>query len=100
VSLPIIVVIAVMTAIGIFQGTVRPARDMMIRDILPKEAFGKAISMVATGAAIGGFIAPVTFGWIMDIGQARWLFYLLAACLVLIALTVLAPKQRIVLPRD
>ncbi|MGE0651241.1 MAG: MFS transporter [Alphaproteobacteria bacterium] len=100
VSLPIVVVIVVMAAIGIFQGTVRPARDMMIRDILPKEAFGKAISMVATGAAIGGFIAPVTFGWIMDIGQAQWLFYLLAACLVLIALTVLAPKQRIVLPRD
>jgi hypothetical protein len=36
----------------------------------------------------------------MDIGEAQWLFYLLAACLVLIALTVLAPKQRIVLPRN
>jgi MFS family permease len=100
VSLPILAIIAVMTTIGIFQGTVRPARDMMLRSILPRDAFGKAISMVATGAAIGGFIAPVTFGWIMDIGEARWLFYLLAACLVLIALTVLAPKQRIVLPPD
>jgi MFS family permease len=100
VSLPILAIIAVMTAIGIFQGTVRPARDMLLRSILPRDAFGKAISMVATGAAIGGFIAPVMFGWIMDIGEARWLFYLLAACLVLIALTVLAPKQRIVLPPD
>ncbi len=100
VPLPIIVVIGIMVAIGIFQGTVRPARDMMIRDILPKEAFGKAISMVATGAAIGGSVAPVLFGWIMDIGEARWLFYLLSACLVLIAVTVLLPKQRIVIPQN
>ncbi len=98
VSLPIIVVIATMSLIGIFQGTVRPARDMLIRDLLPKEAFGKAISMVATGAAIGGAVAPVVFGWIMDIGRAQWLFYLLAACLVLIAFTVLLPKTRIVIP--
>lgn len=98
VSLPIIVVIATMSFIGIFQGTVRPARDMLIRDLLPKEAFGKAISMVATGAAIGGAVAPVVFGWIMDIGRAQWLFYLLAGCLVLIALTVLLPKERVVLP--
>lgn len=98
VALPIIVVIATMSLIGIFQGTVRPARDMLIRDLLPKEAFGKAISMVATGAAIGGAVAPVVFGWIMDIGEARWLFYLLAGCLVLIAVTVLLPKQRVVMP--
>ena len=100
VPLPIIVVIGIMVAIGIFQATVRPARDMMIRDILPKEAFGKAISMVATGAAIGGSVAPVLFGWIMDIGEARWLFYLLSSCLVLIAVTVLLPKQRIVIPQN
>lgn len=100
VSLPMIVIIATMSVMGIFQGTVRPARDMLIRSLLPKEAFGKAISMVATGAAIGGAVAPVTFGWIMDIGEARWLFYLVAACLALIAVTVLLPKQKVVLPPD
>ncbi len=100
VSLPIVVIVAVMTTIGIFQGTVRPARDMLIRAILPKESFGKAISMVATGAAIGGSIAPVVFGWIMDVGAARLVFYLLAVCLVLIAATVLVPKEKIIMPVD
>ena len=99
VSLPVVVIVAVMTAVGIFQGTLRPARDMMIRAILPKESFGKAIGMVATGAAIGGAVAPVMFGWIMDIGEARWMFYLVALCLVMIAATVLIPKDRIVIRR-
>lgn len=99
-SLPIVVIVVMMTTIGIFQGTVRPARDMLIRAILPREAFGKAISMVATGAAIGGSIAPVAFGWIMDVGAARLVFYLLAVCLVLIAATVLAPKEKLVLPKE
>lgn len=97
VSLPIAFIVGVMVMIGIFQGTVRPARDMMVRAVLPRESFGKAIGMVATGAAIGGAAAPVAFGWIMDIGQARWVFYLLAACIVLLAATVLIPKQRIVM---
>ena len=48
--------------------------------------------MVATGAAIGGSIAPVVFGWIMDVGAARLVFYLLAVCLVLIAATVLVAQ--------
>lgn len=100
IPLPIVLVIVIMTAVGIFQGTVRPARDMIIRAILPRQAFGKAISMVATGAAIGGSIAPVVFGWIMDIGQAQLLFYLLAACLILLALTIAAPKEKIVLPES
>lgn len=100
VSLPIVVIVGVMVMIGIFQGTVRPARDMMIRDLLPRESFGKAISMVATGAAIGAAVAPVAFGWIMDIGQAQWVFYLLAACLVLVVATVLIPKQRIAMPKS
>ena len=53
--------------------------------------------MVATGAAIGGAAAPIVFGWILDTGHASWLFYVLAACLVILIITILIPKTRITL---
>ena len=98
VDMSIFLIIVAMGAAGILQGILRPARDMLMRAVIPKESFGKAIGMVATGAAIGGALAPVVFGWILDTGHPSWVFYVLAGCLVILIVTVLIPKKRIVLP--
>ena len=95
--IPIVLIIVAMSAAGILQGVLRPARDMLMRAVIPLEPFGKAIGMVATGAAVGGATAPIIFGWILDTGHASWLFYVLAACLVILIVTILIPKKRIVL---
>lgn len=96
--MPLVMIIAMMSLIGLLQGALRPARDMLMRAVIPRESFGKAIGMVATGAAIGGASAPVIFGWILDSGNPAWLFYVLAGCLAILVVTVIIPKQRITLP--
>ena len=96
-NMSIVLIIVAMSFAGFLQGVLRPARDMMLRAVIPAESFGKAIGMVATGAAIGGAAAPIVFGWILDTGHASWLFYVLAACLVILIITILIPKTRITL---
>jgi MFS family permease len=98
VDMSIVLIVAVMSAAGALQGVLRPARDMMMRAVIPPDSFGKAIGMVATGAAIGGAIAPLVFGWVLDSGHPSWLFYVLAACGAILIVTVLIPKRPITLP--
>lgn len=97
-DMSIILIVLTMSIAGALQGILRPARDMLMRAVIPRDSFGKAIGMVATGAAIGGATAPIIFGWILDTGNPSWVFYVLAGCLVILIVTVLIPKKRIVLP--
>lgn len=98
VSMPVALIVAVMSTVGMCQGAMRPARDMLLRAILPREIFGRAIGLVSTGAAIGGTLSPIVFGWILDLGHPEWVFYILGASVTLVAGTIIVPKQRIRLP--
>ena len=71
------------TLAGLFQGVIRPARDMMIRAASPKGSIGKAFGFVFSGQAIGGGISPVLFGAMLDFGAPEWVFYASAVFLVL-----------------
>jgi MFS family permease len=95
VSLPVVILAMVMTVTGIFQGMLRPARDMMLRAVMPRESFGKAVGMVTTGAAIGGTASPIVFGWILDHGEPQWVFYIVGLGLLAVAVTVVAPKEKV-----
>ncbi len=98
VDMTIFWIITLMSLAGGLQGVLRPARDMLMRAIIPQASFGKAIGMVATGAAIGGAVAPVVFGWILDAGNPSWVFYMLAGCIAILVGTVAWPKRAISLP--
>lgn len=63
------------TLAGLVQGIIRPARDMMIRAASPKGSIAKSFGFVFSGQAIGGTIAPVAFGLILDFGAPEWVFY-------------------------
>jgi FSR family fosmidomycin resistance protein-like MFS transporter len=95
VSLPLVALMTVMSVTGMFQGMLRPARDMLLRAVMPKDGFGKAVGMVTTGAAIGGSASPLIFGYILDHGAPQWVFYIIGIGLVSVAATVLAPKEKI-----
>lgn len=95
VSMPLVALTAVMVLAGIFQGMIRPARDLMLREVMPKEAFGKAAGMVTTGAAIGSGLAPLLFGWILDIGQPQLVFYMIGVFMLLVAVTAVLPKEKV-----
>ena len=79
-------VIAAMTVAGFCSGVIMPSRDMIVRDITPPGSFGKVFGFVTTGFNIGGIIAPLIFGAIMDHGSPRVVFFgVAAACLIAIA---------------
>ena len=85
--------IGVMTAAGFFSGVIMPSRDMIVRAITPPGSFGKVFGFVTTGFNIGGIIAPLIFGAVMDHGGPRLVFLGVAAC-SLIAIVTVATRPR------
>jgi len=88
-----VVLIAAMTAAGFFSGVIMPSRDMIVRAITPPGSFGKVFGFVTTGFNIGGIIAPLIFGAIMDHSSPRLVFLGVAAC-SLIAIVPVATRLR------
>ena len=78
----------VFTLAGTLQGVIRPARDMMIRAASPKGAMGKVVGLVFSGQAIGGTIAPVLYGFLIDIDHPSMVFYSSALFMLLCGLSV------------
>jgi MFS transporter, FSR family, fosmidomycin resistance protein len=94
-ALGALALIAAMTAAGFFFGLMMPSRDMIVREVTPPGSFGKVFGFVTTGFNIGGIIAPLIFGAIMDHGSPRMVFILVAACaLTAIATVVTRPQRR------
>ena len=89
-SLPLV---AAMTAAGFCSGVIMPSRDMIVREVTPPGSFGKVFGFVTTGFNIGGIIAPLMFGAIMDHGSPRLLFLTVAAC-CLVAIVTVATRPR------
>jgi MFS family permease len=86
VTLPVVALIAVMTTAGFLSGMIAPSRDMMVREVAPPGAAGRAFGIVSTGFNFSGIASPLLFGWIMDQNMPRWVF---AASAGFMALTVL-----------
>ena len=93
VDLGSLALIAAMTAAGFFSGVIMPSRDMIVREVTPPGSFGKVFGFVTTGFNIGGIIAPLIFGAIMDHGCPRLVFLGVAAC-SLIAIVTVATRPR------
>jgi len=86
--------IAVMTVYGFFYGVIMPSRDMIVREVTPAGSFGKVFGFVTTGFNIGGIIAPMLFGAIMDHGSPRLVFVAVAAFSLIAVLTVVTLPGR------
>jgi len=84
-SLPFAVLLLAMAIGGGAIGLMRPARDMMVNAIAPPGTTGKAFGFMGTGLSMGGAIAPVAFGWMIDVGAAH---YVLGICAVLVLASV------------
>lgn len=82
--------IAVLFAIaGLFSGVVSPSRDMMIRSVTPKGEMGKVFGFVSTGFNIGGMIAPLIFGYILDHAAPASVFWVVGLAALATVATVL-----------
>jgi MFS family permease len=82
--------IAMLFAIaGLANGLVAPSRDMMIRSVTPPGEMGKVFGFVSVGYNIGGIIAPVMFGYLLDHAAPGLVFWLVGAISVTTVATVL-----------
>jgi MFS family permease len=78
----------VMSLNGFVNGLMQPSRDMLVRAVTPDGQFGKVFGFVTTGFNIGGVISPLLFGYVMDAGHPRWVFFLVGALSVLAIVTI------------
>ena len=85
--------IAVMGLGGFASGVIMPSRDMIVRAVTPPGSFGSVFGFVTSGFNIGGIIAPLAFGAIMDHG-APGLVFSGAAAISLIAVITVATRPR------
>lgn len=92
-NMPMALLIAAMVIMGIGQGMIRPARDMMLRAVAPKGAVGKIFGFVSAGIAAGSAIAPIAYAYTVQIGRPEWVFYLTAVMMIVALLTVFVPSS-------
>jgi MFS family permease len=92
-DLPLALLVALMAIMGLGQGITRPARDMMLRAAAPKGSVGKVFGFVSAGIMVGSTLAPIPFGYLLDIGRPEWAFYLIAIFMTVALFTVLTPKE-------
>ncbi len=94
-----LVLTTLMLVVGFLQGLFRPSRDMLVRAITPPGSMGKVFGFVSAGLHVGGTIAPVLFGWIIDLGRPELIFVFLAIILVLACGTLFGTGRPLGPPR-
>lgn len=84
----------IMGLAGFLSGTIAPSRDMLVRKAAPAGAAGRVFGIVSTGFNIGGIIAPVIYGWLLDHRPAAWVFYVSAGFMAATVVLVLVTDRR------
>jgi MFS transporter, FSR family, fosmidomycin resistance protein len=93
IDLGAVLLIAAMSLTGLCFGIVMPSRDMIVREATPPGAFGKVFGFVTNGFNIGGILSPILFGALMDHGEPRLVFWVIAAASVAAVVTVAATAR-------
>ncbi|MPY70314.1 MAG: MFS transporter [Alphaproteobacteria bacterium] len=93
-ALPMVLVFCAMGAIGILQGLVKPARDMMVNQITPEGTSGSVFAFMSTGRLLGGTATPLLIGWMIDSGMESGVFWMLAGIMLLAVATLYMPRGR------
>jgi sugar phosphate permease len=94
VRLPPWAIVGLFGLAGFLGGIIAPSRDMLVRKAAPPGAAGRAFGIVSTGFNIGGIIAPLMYGMIMDAHAPRWVFGISAAFMVATVLLALVTDRR------
>jgi MFS transporter, FSR family, fosmidomycin resistance protein len=83
-----LLLVMVISLSGFASGMTMPSRDMIVRSVTPPGSFGKVFGFVTTGFHIGGMVAPVIFGQLLDHGHPRMVFLYIAGCALVAVATV------------
>ncbi|WP_137127136.1 MFS transporter [Roseomonas sp. HF4] len=85
----------VMAAAGFLSGMIMPSRDMLVRAAAPPGQAGAVFGIVSTGFNLGGMVGPPLFGWLIDSGEPRLIFFAAASFMLLTAVMALAQEWRL-----
>jgi MFS transporter, FSR family, fosmidomycin resistance protein len=77
-----VVTLGVLFAAGLLVGASRTPRDVMLKDASPPGQIGKVFGFVSAGLPLGGALAPVPFGYLIDKGRPELVLVLVAATLL------------------
>jgi MFS family permease len=86
-------VVPMFALIGLAIGATGPSRDLIVRNATPKGAAGRVYGFVYSGLDLGATVGPVWFGLMLDHGQGREMFYVVAALLALAVGTVVRARR-------
>jgi FSR family fosmidomycin resistance protein-like MFS transporter len=89
-----ILLIMLLSIAGFFTGLTMPSRDMIVRAATPPGAYGRVFGFVSTGFNIGGIVAPVIFGQLLDHGYPRAIFFCVTAAALISIATVAINTSR------
>lgn len=96
IAMPFAVLTAVFGLAGTLQGSLLPSRDLLVRSVAPPGQIGKVFGFVSSGLGLGGAVTPVLYGWIMDNGDPRWVFYGSALFMLLALATYVETNRQVV----
>jgi len=94
VDFPAALLIVVLSLAGFFSGIVMPSRDMLVRNVTPRGAYGRVFGFVSTGFNIGGIVSPLIFGPLLDHGHPDAIFFCVAGCALASITTVVVSSSR------
>jgi MFS transporter, FSR family, fosmidomycin resistance protein len=95
-GLPLSTIGMAMAAMGFSMGITAPSRDMVVRAATPRGSSGKVFGFVYSGLDLGSLVAPPIYGWLLDRGQPRAMFVVIAAVMLVMILTVIQVRRRVV----
>lgn len=81
---------------GVFYGIIYPSRDKLVSMLSAEGSTGRSFGFVFTGTSIGGFVAPVVLGLVIDLTAIRIAFLLIGASFLLAGLVALVVGSRFV----
>jgi len=92
-AMPIVLLGLAMAVAGFANGMIAPSRDLMVRAIAPPGTTGKVFGFVSTGLDVGGALAPLAFGWLIDHGAPLAVFVLAAGMMAVAIAAALAASR-------
>ncbi|MFN4087941.1 MAG: MFS transporter [Alphaproteobacteria bacterium] len=96
IALPFVVLTVLFGVAGTLQGSLLPSRDLLVRSVAPPGQIGKVFGFVSSGLGLGGAVTPVLYGWVMDNGDPRWVFYGSALFMLLALATYVETNRQVV----
>ena len=94
VPMPLVLLTAVLAAVGFALGFLLPSRDLLLRSVTPDGTMGRVMGFASSGANLAGGLVPILFGWMLDNFDPRWIFWIAAAFVAMALLTFSTVKGR------